>query len=109
MPAPVMVQSAPAQPSGFESGTGKFCHMQEECSFCSIVSWGIYKFIFVSTFSETKTIDVIEHDENGGAEATINNLLANNKEKTPMCLVNELARYNKVYSVWSLWWIGFEP
>ncbi|XP_034242712.1 double-stranded RNA-binding protein Staufen homolog 2 isoform X2 [Thrips palmi] len=66
MPAPVMVQSAPAQPSGFESGT------------------------------EIKSIDVIEHDENGGAEATINNLLANNKEKTPMCLVNELARYNKI-------------
>ena len=29
------------------------------------------------------------------AEATIQNL-ANTKEKTPMCLINELARYNKV-------------
>lgn len=65
MPSPVMVQSAPAQPSTYDQ--------------------------------ELKAVEPIEENDNGGAEATnINNLLANNKEKTPMCLVNELARYNKI-------------
>ncbi|XP_026275861.1 double-stranded RNA-binding protein Staufen homolog 2 isoform X1 [Frankliniella occidentalis] len=70
MPSPVMVQSAPAQPSGYDTGL---------------------------SVMEPKANEIIEQNENGGAEATnINNLLANNKEKTPMCLVNELARYNKI-------------
>lgn len=30
-------------------------------------------------------------------EQNSENNLANTKEKTPMCLINELARYNKVY------------
>lgn len=31
------------------------------------------------------------------AESATKETLANTKEKTPMCLINELARYNKVY------------
>ena len=31
-----------------------------------------------------------------GCEQNLNMDLANNKEKTPMCLINELARFNKV-------------
>jgi hypothetical protein len=35
---------------------------------------------------------------------TTTTTLANTKEKTPMCLVNELARFNKVkYSAWYFW------
>lgn len=33
---------------------------------------------------------------NAAAAAAASNHLANTKEKTPMCLVNELARFNKV-------------
>ncbi|KAJ1526837.1 hypothetical protein ONE63_008401 [Megalurothrips usitatus] len=69
MPSPVMIQSAPAQPLRFDSVTSPTEHKKND----------------------------VDAGDNGGAETTnINNMLANNKEKTPMCLVNELARYNKI-------------
>ncbi|XP_074657003.1 double-stranded RNA-binding protein Staufen homolog [Tubulanus polymorphus] len=39
---------------------------------------------------------------NGASEQMSNSPLANTKEKTPMCLINELARYNKIQHQYTL-------
>ncbi|RUS91611.1 hypothetical protein EGW08_000584 [Elysia chlorotica] len=43
-----------------------------------------------------------ETKSNGTSEASDEHSLANTKEKTPMCLINELARYNKVSHQYTL-------
>ena len=45
---------------------------------------------------EEKSQSAEETRSNGTSEASEEHSLANTKEKTPMCLINELARYNKV-------------
>jgi double-stranded RNA-binding protein Staufen len=44
------------------------------------------------SFNGTSTTPPIDHTE----QSSEGSVLANTKEKTPMCLINELARYNKV-------------
>ncbi|GFO44857.1 double-stranded RNA-binding protein staufen homolog [Plakobranchus ocellatus] len=51
---------------------------------------------------EEKSQDVDETKSNGTSEASEEHSLANTKEKTPMCLINELARYNKVSHQYTL-------
>ncbi|GFS04282.1 double-stranded RNA-binding protein Staufen homolog [Elysia marginata] len=51
---------------------------------------------------EEKSDNIEETKSNGTSDASEEHGLANTKEKTPMCLINELARYNKVSHQYTL-------
>lgn len=50
----------------------------------------------ISEASPDNTVIEVSAENGQPAPTNLNETLANSKEKTPMCLVNELARFNKV-------------
>lgn len=55
-----------------------------------------------SSEQQQQSQDKTEDQEDDNKENSSNETLANTKEKTPMCLINELARYNKISHQYTL-------
>jgi len=90
-------------------------HKHKEKHFCSCVQLGIPSPLLGVTANEGEIAATPGHQKQQLPQQTLTQLngmtsannantttttLANTKEKTPMCLVNELARFNKVSTLY---------